>query len=74
MPAASAMAASVQWVAWCGGCGGGQSHDPDDLWPSGVHPRGTALVARQPIDPGGCSCQRQTQVLARPPKSARSRI
>ena len=42
MPAASAMAAPVQWVASCGG----SVHDPvDDLLAERRHPRGTGLVA-----------------------------
>src|SRR5262245_1196336 len=43
MPAASAMAAPVQWVASCGGSVAVRAEQR--------HPRGTGLVAQQPIDP-----------------------
>jgi len=64
MPAASAnggfgpVGRLVRWL------GGGQSHEPDDLWPSGVTREGR-LLSPQPIDPGEVFLlSARTQVLA----------
>ena len=69
MPAASAIAAPVQWVASCGGSVAVSATTRSmTSWPSGATRGGRVLSRKRPSTPSSAkrSCQRQTQVFDLP--------